>query len=286
MTFDEWLGLSKLPKIEARMLLQYVSEYTRVQLLTRGGEEMPDEIRQRADRLAQRRLNGEPVAYILGVREFYGRRFTVNPNVLIPRPETEHLVEAVLARLPENGRVWDLGTGSGAVAVTVALERPDAFVRASDISTPALETARKNAADLGARVEFAHGSWFDTDMPSERQWDIIVSNPPYIENGDKHLSQGDLRFEPQIALTDFSDGKLHPHLGARRARPFGGRRFFVVGTRFRSGRGGARRVGGEWFFGSGNPAGFYRFGQGYAGEVYEAFEIIVCKIGGFSVIGL
>ncbi|WP_301668267.1 peptide chain release factor N(5)-glutamine methyltransferase [Neisseria basseii] len=206
MTFDKWLGLSKLPKNEARMLLQYVSEYTRVQLLTRGGEEMPDEVRQRADRLAQRRLNGEPVAYILGVREFYGRRFTVNPNVLIPRPETEHLVEAVLARLPENGRVWDLGTGSGAVAVTVALERPDAFVRASDISTPALETARKNAADLGARVEFAHGSWFDTDMPSEGKWDIIVSNPPYIENGDKHLSQGDLRFEPQIALTDFSDG--------------------------------------------------------------------------------
>lgn len=206
MTFDKWLGLSKLPKNEARMLLQYVSEYTRVQLLTRGGEEMPDEVRQRSDRLAQRRLNGEPVAYILGVREFYGRRFTVNPSVLIPRPETEHLVEAVLARLPENGRVWDLGTGSGAVAVTVALERPDAFVRASDISPPALETARKNAADLGARVEFAHGSWFDTDMPSEGKWDIIVSNPPYIENGDKHLSQGDLRFEPQIALTDFSDG--------------------------------------------------------------------------------
>lgn len=206
MTFDEWLGLSKLPKIEARMLLQYVSEYTRVQLLTRGGEEMPDEVRQRADRLAQRRLNGEPVAYILGVREFYGRRFTVNPSVLIPRPETEHLVEAVLAHLPENGRVWDLGTGSGAVAVTVALERPDAFVRASDISLSALETARENAVDLGAAVEFAHGSWFDTDMPSERQWDVIVSNPPYIENGDIHLSQGDLRFEPKNALTDFSDG--------------------------------------------------------------------------------
>lgn len=209
MTFDKWLGLSKLPKNEARMLLQYVSEYTRVQLLTRGGEEMPDEVRQRADRLAQRRLNGEPVAYLLGWREFYGRRFAVNPDVLIPRPETEHLVEAVLARLPENGRVWDLGTGSGAVAVTVALERPDAFVHASDISPPALETARKNAADLGARVEFAYGSWFDTDMPSEGKWDIIVSNPPYIENGDKHLSQGDLRFEPQNALTDFSDGLSH-----------------------------------------------------------------------------
>lgn len=206
MTFDEWPGWSKLPKNEARMLLQYASGYTRVQLLTRGGEEIPDEVRQQADRLVQRRLSGEPMAYLLGEREFYGRHFAVNPNVLIPRPETEHLVEAVLARLPENGRVWDLGTGSGAVAVTVALERPDAFVRASDISLSALETARKNAADLGAAVEFAHGSWFDTDMPSEGRWDIVVSNPPYIENGDEHLSQGDLRFEPQIALTDFSDG--------------------------------------------------------------------------------
>ena len=92
MTFDEWLGLSKLPKNEARMLLQYASGYTRVQLLTRGGEEIPDEVRQRADRLAQRRLKGEPMAYLLGEREFYGRRFAVNPHVLIPRPETEHLV--------------------------------------------------------------------------------------------------------------------------------------------------------------------------------------------------
>lgn len=206
MTFDEWLGWSKLPKNEARMLLQYASGYTRVQLVTRGTDNLAESALQTLEALAQRRLKGEPMAYLLGEREFYGRCFAVNPNVLIPRPETEHLVEAVLARLPENGRVWDLGTGSGAVAVTVALERPDAFVRASDISPPSLETARKNAADLGARVEFAHGSWFDTDMPSEGKWDIIVSNPPYIENGDKHLSQGDLRFEPQIALTDFSDG--------------------------------------------------------------------------------
>lgn len=206
MTPDQWLRLSPLPKNEARMLLQHAGGYSRIELVTRGGDEMPDSVRQHADVLVQRRLNGEPVAYILGVREFYGRRFTVNPSVLIPRPETEHLVETVLARLPENGRVWDLGTGSGAVALTVALERPDAFVRASDISLSALETARKNAADLGAEVEFAHGSWFDTDMPSERQWDVIVSNPPYIENGDIHLSQGDLRFEPKNALTDFSDG--------------------------------------------------------------------------------
>lgn len=209
MTFDEWLGLSKLPKNEARMLLQYASGYTRVQLLTRGVEEIPDEVRQRADRLVQRRLKGEPMAYLLGEREFYGRRFAVNPHVLIPRPETEHLVEAVLKCLPPQGRVWDLGTGSGAIAVTVALERVDADVRASDISTGALDTARQNAAELGAKVEFAQGSWFDTDRPSEGRYDVIVSNPPYIESGDEHLSQGDLRFEPQNALTDFSDGLSH-----------------------------------------------------------------------------
>ena len=190
MNPDQWLRLSPLPKNEARMLLQHAGGYSRIELVTRGGDEMPDSVRQHADMLVQRRLNGEPVAYILGVREFYGRRFTVNPSVLIPRPETEHLVEAAIGRLPECGSIWDLGTGSGAVALTVALERPDAFVRASDISLSALETARKNAADLGAAVEFAHGSWFDTDMPSERQWDVIVSNPPYIENGDIHLLKG------------------------------------------------------------------------------------------------
>lgn len=114
-----------------------------------------------------------------------------------------------------------------------------------------------------------------------------MSNPPYIENGDKHLSQGDLRFEPQIALTDFSDGLSCIRTLAQGAPDrLAEARFFIAGTRFRSGRGGARRVGGEWFFGSGNPAGLGGFGQGYAGEVYEAFEIIVCKIGGFSVIGL
>ena len=160
MTPDQWLRLSPLPKNEARMLLQHAGGYSRIELVTRGGDEMPDSVRQ----------------------------------------------HAAIGRLPECGSIWDLGTGSGAVALTVALERPDAFVRASDISLSALETARKNAADLGAAVEFAHGSWFDTDMPSERQWDVIVSNPPYIENGDIHLSQGDLRFEPKNALTDFSDG--------------------------------------------------------------------------------
>lgn len=121
MTLDEWLRQSALPKNEARMLLQYALSYTRAQLVTRGTDDLAESALQTLETLAQRRLKGEPMAYLLGEREFYGRRFAVNPHVLIPRPETEHLVEAVLKRLPPQGRVWDLGTGSGAIAVTSRL---------------------------------------------------------------------------------------------------------------------------------------------------------------------
>lgn len=206
-TLDQWLQACPLPKNEARMLLQHAGGYTRAQLVTRGQEPLPDTVAAAADALAERRIRGEPVAYILGTREFYGRMFQVDGSVLIPRPETEHLVEAVLEHLPQGGSVWDLGTGSGIIAVTVALERPDARVCASDISPRALQTAAANARALGACIGFACGSWFDALRPSEhRRFDIIVSNPPYIEAGDRHLQQGDLRFEPQNALTDFSDG--------------------------------------------------------------------------------
>ncbi len=206
-TLNQWLQACPLPKNEARMLLQHAGGYTRAQLVTRGQETLPDAVAAAAAALAERRIGGEPMAYILGTREFYGRIFQVNGSVLIPRPETEHLVEAVLEHLPQGGKVWDLGTGSGIIAVTVALERPDAVVRASDISAQALQTAAANAHTLGADIEFACGSWFDAGRPSEnRTYDIIVSNPPYIEAGDSHLQQGDLRFEPQNALTDFSDG--------------------------------------------------------------------------------
>lgn len=107
MTLDEWLRQSALPKNEARMLLQYALGYTRAQLVTRGTDDLAESAMQTLETLAQRRLKGEPMAYLLGEREFYGRRFAVNPHVLIPRPETEHLVEAVLKRLPPQGRVWD-----------------------------------------------------------------------------------------------------------------------------------------------------------------------------------
>ena len=202
-----FLQNTPLPKTEARMLLQAVTGWTRAQLITRDGEMLDEGQTADLQAMQQRRLNGEPMAYILGWREFYGRRFRTTPATLIPRPETEHLVEAALRHLPPQGRVWDLGTGSGAVAVTLACERPDASVLASDISPAALAVARQNAADNGADVSFACGSWFDIDRPSEKHsFDLLVSNPPYIEADDGHLQQGDLRFEPANALTDFSDG--------------------------------------------------------------------------------
>jgi release factor glutamine methyltransferase len=144
------------------------------------------------------------VAYILGHREFYGLAFEVGPAVLIPRPETELLVELGLERLPPQGRVLDMGTGSGAIAVAIAHTRPDAQVTALDVSPDALATARRNADSNSARVRFLHSSWYEA-LDGE-QFDLIVSNPPYIAAGDRHLSEGDLRFEPAGALTDHADG--------------------------------------------------------------------------------
>ena len=206
-TIDHLLRHSGLPRLEARMLLQAVSGYDHAALLMHGNECLSENQAAQWQQLLARRLAGEPMAYILGKREFYGRLFATTPATLIPRPETEHLVEAVLARIPPGGKVWDLGTGSGAVAVTLACERPDAAVFASDISKDALAVAGRNAATLGANVRFACGSWYQAFAPEQTGLlDIIVSNPPYIEADDPHLAQGDLRFEPAGALTDFADG--------------------------------------------------------------------------------
>lgn len=152
------------------------------------------------DALLARRLAGEPVAYLTGVREFFGRPFRVTPDVLIPRPDTELLVERALACLPPDqpADVLDLGTGSGCVAIILALERPLARVVAVDQSAAALAVARQNAQTLGARVEFVHSHWFDA--LGGRRFNIIVSNPPYIPAHDPHLHNGDVRFEPRQAL--------------------------------------------------------------------------------------
>lgn len=187
--------------------MQHVAGLSHAQFIVAAGQPVPAIVNQAYQQLVMRRRAGEPVAYLLGYREFYGRVFTVNPAVLIPRPETEHLVEAILQRfdrqLPIS--VLDLGTGSGALAVTLALEAPVWHVCASDVSIDALTVARRNAQVLKATVDFYQGDWYQA-LPAQSVFDVIVSNPPYIAADDSHLAQGDLRFEPLGALTDHADG--------------------------------------------------------------------------------
>lgn len=157
--------------------------------------------------LLARRLQGEPIAYILGMREFYGLKLKVTPDTLIPRPDTETLVEAALAKIPKHQsyNILDLGTGTGAIALALASQRTEALVTAVDVSATALAIARENALTLNIKnVTFVLSNWFK-DL-HDQLFDLIVSNPPYIENDDAHLSQGDLRFEPLSALASGADG--------------------------------------------------------------------------------
>lgn len=207
VTLEAWLNNSGLPRLEARMLLQHVLTISHSHIIAHGTQLLSNSQLASLNQLCQRRLAGEPLAYLLGWREFYGRRFQVSEAVLIPRPETEHLVDAVLAHLPAQGTLWDLGTGSGAIAVTIACERPDAQIWAADISEEALAVAQANASALQAQVRFGQGSWYQAQpQPAPHSVDVIVSNPPYIDAQDPHLQQGDLRFEPQQALTDNHNG--------------------------------------------------------------------------------
>ncbi|MGZ3241187.1 MAG: peptide chain release factor N(5)-glutamine methyltransferase [Burkholderiaceae bacterium] len=193
-----------LVALETRILISHALQLSRVQLITQSGRALTEDEAQRLTTLFQRRRNGEPIAYIIGEREFYGLSFHVTPDVLIPRPETELLVELALEYLPENGRVLDMGTGSGAIAVAIAYARPDVAMTALDVSEAALTIARRNAAHHQAQIEFLQSDWYGA--LADQRFDIIVANPPYIVSGDTHLSQGDLRFEPISALTDHADG--------------------------------------------------------------------------------
>ena len=213
-----------LDPLENRILLCHATGLTRVQLITQGDRPLSSDEAARLDDLVARRLRGEPIAYIVGRREFFGLDFQVGPAVLIPRPDTELIVELALERLPQHApRLLDMGTGSGAIAVAVAHTRPDAAVTALDVSPDALAVAQANAAANGARVRFLHSSWFDA-LDAGEFFDVIASNPPYIAAGDDHLAQGDLRFEPVGALTDHADG-----LSALRTIVNGGPRHLVPG---------------------------------------------------------
>jgi release factor glutamine methyltransferase len=175
-----------------------------VQLITRADQLLSADDAALLQTLFERRLAGEPIAYLTGEREFYGLAFKVTPAVLIPRPDTELLVELACARLPRGGSVLDMGTGSGAIAVAIAHARPDAQVSALDTSAAALEVARFNAQRHGVQVDFVQSDWYAGLAP--RRYSMIVANPPYIVAGDRHLAEGDLRFEPVDALTDHADG--------------------------------------------------------------------------------
>jgi release factor glutamine methyltransferase len=197
---------TKLPfdALENRILLCHALGISRVGLITQSERVLTDEEGDTLDGLVERRMLGEPIAYIVGKREFYGLDFRVTAAVLIPRPDTELLVEKALEKLPARGRVLDMGTGSGAIAVSIAHTRRDAMVSALDVSTAALDIARDNAITHSVPVRFMQSDWFGALHGEE--FDVIVSNPPYIADGDVHLSQGDLLFEPSGALTDGADG--------------------------------------------------------------------------------
>jgi release factor glutamine methyltransferase len=202
-TVGELLAGATLPRAEARRLLAAALRVPIESLIARPERTVDDEAVARFVSLAQRRARGEPVAYLLGEREFYGRRFAVSPAVLVPRPETELLVQLALERLQRQAapRVLDLGTGSGCIAVTLALECPAAAVVAVDRSADALAVAGANAQHLGAAIEFAISDWYEN---VGGRFDLIVANPPYVAAADPHLRE--LQHEPRHALVAGADG--------------------------------------------------------------------------------
>lgn len=193
-----------LDPLENRILLCHALGLTRVGLITQSERALTEAEAAQLSALVARRQQGEPIAYIVGRREFFGLDFRVTGAVLIPRPDTELIVELALERLAPHGRALDMGTGSGAIAVAIAHTRPDAAVTALDVSEAALEIAHENAAANGTRVRFLQSDWYAA--LGDEAFELIASNPPYIAQGDAHLSQGDLRFEPAGALTDHADG--------------------------------------------------------------------------------
>ncbi len=198
------LAYRQIDQVDARVLLQHTLRATRAHLATHPERVLTDAEKNQFSDYVERRKNGEPVAYIVGEREFFGLTFKVTPAVLIPRPETELLVEQALERLPEHRstRILDLGAGSGAIAIAISKHRPLARITAVDASNAALEIARENAQrllrDRASAVVFLQSDWFSA--VSEEPFDLIVSNPPYVAEDDPHLTQGDLRFEPRQAL--------------------------------------------------------------------------------------
>jgi release factor glutamine methyltransferase len=204
---DTLSGHSDSPRLDAELLLAHVLGLSRGQLHARDRDALPPEKATEYRRLLERRQSGEPVSYLTGRREFWTLNLHVDPRVLVPRPETERLVELALACLHErpHPRILDLGTGSGAIGLALASERPDAEVTLTDASANALSVAAHNASRLGLpRVRLLEGPWFEPI--GESRFDAIVSNPPYLAEDDPHGSSRELSFEPPEALTSGRTG--------------------------------------------------------------------------------
>jgi release factor glutamine methyltransferase len=200
LTIAEALRASGIDRREARLLLAAATGFSEASVLAHSERPLPAPVETCFMQMAARRAAGEPVAYILGHKEFYGLELAVNPAVLIPRPETELLVDLALARNPKS--VLDIGTGSGAIALAIKRHRPAVRVVATDASAAALEVARRNAVRFNLEVELRHGRWFEP-VAGER-FEAIISNPPYVVIGDPHLAA--LPYEPRIALLGGADG--------------------------------------------------------------------------------
>ncbi len=206
-TVSAALALSGLVPLESKLLLAHVLGRDRAWIAAHGDAPLEPAQARAFDALVRRRSEGEPVAYLTGRREFFGLDLEITPDVLIPRPETELLVELALRWVASDAhaRILDLGCGSGAVAVAIAHERPHAGVLGVDVSGAAVELARRNAQRLSVdNVLFAQSDWF-ADVPHER-FALVVGNPPYVAREDPHLTEGDLRFEPPDALVAGADG--------------------------------------------------------------------------------
>lgn len=194
-------------RLEAQLLLQHVLNANRAWLIAHENDTFEASVHTAFEALLKRRLSGEPIAYILGCREFYGLKLKVTPATLIPRPDTETLVEAALTRIPQHQtcKILDLGTGTGAIALAIAYNHPQARVTAVDASVNALQIAKENAQNLQlGSVRLMQSNWFAA--LHKEKFDVIVSNPPYIAENDIHLIQGDLPWEPISALAAGPDG--------------------------------------------------------------------------------
>ncbi|CAM7644936.1 peptide chain release factor N(5)-glutamine methyltransferase [Lelliottia nimipressuralis] len=213
MDFQAWLraaaselSSSESPRRDAEILLEHVTGKARTYLLAFGETLLTPEQEAQLAVLLARRKTGEPVAHLTGEREFWSLPLYVSAATLIPRPDTECLVEQALARLPDGPcRILDLGTGTGAIALALASERPDCQITAVDVMPDAVALAQRNLARLGfSNVQINQSSWFSA--LAQHAFEMIVSNPPYIDEHDPHLSQGDVRFEPLTALVAANDG--------------------------------------------------------------------------------